>query len=110
MTSARGVFQFAQNIELATVAVGIDHEEAVAIGGVFDLFALNEQAPTVPGVFFAGGVEGLIALDQEDVGVDGAVAGRGAFEVFVAAYRGIGGNVAEFPIPLLGGGTEQQRE
>ena len=76
----------AQNIELAFLAIGVGHEEAMAVEGVFDLFALNEQAPTVPGVLFARGVEHVIALDLEDVGIDCVVVGGGALGVLVSAY------------------------
>lgn len=97
----------AQNIELAFLAVGVGHEEAGAVDGVFDLFALNEQAPTVPGMFFARGVEHVIALDLEEVRIDRAVVGGGALEVFIAVYGGVGCDVADFPIPLFGGGAEE---
>ncbi len=70
MASARGAFLLAQNLELAFLAIGVDHEKPVIVEGIFDLFALNEQAPTVPGVFFTCGVEGIIALNLEDVGID----------------------------------------
>lgn len=106
----RGALLLAQNIELATVAVGIDDEEALTVQGVFNLFALNEQAPTVPGMSFTRGVEGIIALDLENVGIDRAVAGGRAFEVWVAAYGGVGGYFSGFPIPFLGGGAEQERK
>jgi len=86
--------------------VGIDYEEALGVDGVFDLFALNEQAPPVPGVFFAGGVEGAIAFDLEDVGIDG-VARASGFEVRVGVYGGVGGDAADFPLAFLGGGAEQ---
>lgn len=100
----------AQNIELASLAIGVDHEEAVAGDGVFDLAALNEQAPTVPGMFFTCRVEGIVALDLEDVGIDGGLAGGGAFGVLAAGYGGIGGDAADFPILFLSGGTEQSRK
>lgn len=104
-----GTFLFAQNIELACLAIGVRDEEELAVGGVFDLFALNEQAPAAPGVFFTCGVEGIIALDLEDVGIDGGVLSRGgAFGVLAATYGGIGGDAADFPIPFLGGGAEQE--
>lgn len=110
MASVRGAFLLAQNIELALLAIGVVHEKPVVLDGVFDLFALNEKAPTVPGVFFTSRVEGIIALDLEDVGIDGAVLEGGAFGVLAAAYGGVGGDVADFPIPFLGGGEEQERK
>ena len=109
MASVRGAFLLAQNIETAFLAIGIHHEEALAFEGVFDWLALNEQAPTAPGMFFTHGVEGVIALDLDDVRIYGAVAG-GGLDVFVATYQGVSGYLAGFPIQFLGGGPEQERK
>ena len=110
MASVRGAFLLAQNLELAFLAIGAGHEEAGIVDGVFDLFALNEQTPTLPGMFFTCRIEGIIALDLEDVGIDGGVPRRvEAFDVFTAVYGGVGGDMADFPIPFLGGGAEQWR-
>ena len=86
--SGRGALLPAQYSEPAFLAIGIDHEKAVVVFGIFDFLTLNEQAPTVPRMLFLRGIDGVIALDREDVRIDGGrVRSSGAFGVHTAAYR-----------------------
>lgn len=106
----RGAFFLAQNFERTFLASGVGHEKTMAVDGVFNRVTLNEQAPTAPGMFFICRVEGIIALNLDDVRIHGAVAGGGAWDVSVGTYQEISGYFAGFPIQFLGGGAEQERE
>jgi len=106
----RGAFFLAQNFERTFLASGVGHEKTMAVDGVFNRVTLNEQAPTAPGMFFICRVEGIIALNLDDVRIHGAVAGGGAWDVSVGTYQEISGYLASFPIQFLGGGAEQERK
>ena len=106
----RGAFFLAQNFERTFPASGVGHDKTMAVDGVFNRVTLNEQAPTAPGMFFTCRIEGVIALNLDDVRICGAVAGGGAWDVSVGTYQEISGYLASFPIQFLGGGAEQERK
>lgn len=91
------------DIEPTFVAIGVNDVEPTVVLGIFDLFTLDKQTPTVPSMPFLCRVNVVIALDQQNVGIDRSLARpRAPFRVVTAAYGGIASHLSGLPIPFLG--------